>query len=69
MLCAVLAQAGLAGNEITMHSFRRGACTSTYESGASMADIGSFCGWRSKALLRYLSEHKVLNNFFATIQV
>ena len=58
MLRAVLAQAGLPRNKITLHSFRRGACTAAYESGALMADIGSFGGWRSSALLRYLSEHK-----------
>ena len=67
MLRAVLAQAGLARNKITLHSFRRGACTAAYESGASMADIGSFGGWRSSALLRYLSEHRARTRVAQTL--
>ena len=60
-LRTVIEHAGLIESRITLHSFRRGACTAAYESGASITDIGSYGGWHSNALLRYLSESKARN--------
>ena len=52
----VLNNSQLHAKQFSFHSFRRGACTTAFASGAPIEDIKYFGNWRSDSVLAYLSE-------------
>ena len=52
----ILERSNLATSGVTLHSFRRGSCTAAFEAGSPIQDLKAFGGWRSDAVLIYLSE-------------
>ena len=44
---------GRGAEKLTLHSFRRGACTKAFMEGAEVADIKELGGWHSEAVQRY----------------
>ena len=52
----VLNNSPLCAKQFSFHSFRLGACTTAFESGAPIEDIKYFGNWRSDSFLAYLSE-------------
>ena len=54
-LRVILRCIGLSADAFTFHSFRRGACTAAFASGAHLEDLKALGGWRSDAVARYRS--------------
>ena len=54
-LYCVVALTPLSSKFITLHSFRRGSCSSAFRSGAALSDLKYFGGWKSDSVLAYLS--------------
>ena len=54
-LSVILRCIGLSADAFSFHSFRRGACTAAFASGAHLEDLKALGGWRSDALARYRS--------------
>ena len=53
-LNVLLRRLGRQDQGFTFHSFRRGACTLAFESGAAEGDIKALGGWKSDAVRAYL---------------
>ena len=54
-LRALLGGLGLHREAFTLHSFRRGACTQAFESGATLDDLRELGGWKGTSVNLYRS--------------
>ena len=54
-LSQVVALTPLLSKFVTLHSFRKGSCSTAFMSGAALSDLKLFGGWRSESVLAYSS--------------